>query len=286
MVDLLDERVFRRKLEANLLQKNRYLADILKEKEFGFSEIFEEYCGYRKKIERYVKDTSLFLYEASRKRRKILFEGAQGALLDLDHGTYPFVTSSNTVAGNACAGSGLGPTMMDSVIGVTKAYTTRVGEGPFPTELQDEVGQKIREKGGEYGATTGRPRRCGWLDAIVVNHAIRINGIRELAITKLDVLNDFDEIKICTAYRLAGRTIDQIPTNPERLAEAEPVYETLDGWNSDIRGVREFSTLPRKAQKYLRRIERLTRTKIGMVSTGSERNETIGVRSPFGKKSP
>ena len=281
MVDLLDPKTFREKLEANLAQKNPYLVEILKEKGFEFSEIFGEYAGYRKQLGRYVRDTALFLYEANRKRKRVLFEGAQGALLDLDHGTYPFVTASNTVAGNACAGSGIGPTTIDSVIGVAKAYTTRVGEGPFPTELQDEVGEKIREMGGEYGATTGRPRRCGWLDTVVLNHAIRVSGITGLTITKLDVLNDFDPIPICTAYRLAGKVIHHLPSNPGRLAEVEPVYEEMDGWKEDIRGIREFSALPGKARKYLRRIEKLTGTKVGMVSTGSERNETIGVRNPF-----
>ena len=281
MTDLLDEKAFRKKLEANLLQKNPYLTEVLEEKGFEFSEIFEEYSGYRKQLKRYVRDTSFFLYEASRKRKRILFEGAQGALLDVDHGTYPFVTASNTIAGNACGGSGIGPTMIDSVIGVAKAYTTRVGEGPFPTELQDEVGQKIREKGGEYGATTGRPRRCGWLDTVVLNHAIRVNGIRQLAITKLDVLNDFDPIRVCTGYRLAGKVIDRVPSNLDRLGEVEPVYEEVGGWKEDIRGIRALSDLPGKARQYLRRIEKITRTKIGMVSTGSERNETIGVRNPF-----
>jgi adenylosuccinate synthase len=286
MVDLLDEAAFRKKLEANLLQKNLYLVEVLKEKGFEFSEIFEEYSGYRKQLEKYVKDTAFFLYEASRKKRKILFEGAQGALLDLDHGTYPFVTASNTVASNACAGAGIGPTMIDSVIGVTKAYTTRVGEGPFPTELQDEVGQRLREKGEEYGATTGRPRRCGWLDAVVVNHAIRVNGIKGLTITKLDVLNEFDEIRICVGYRLGGKVVYQVPSNPDRLEEVKPIYEELEGWHTDIQGVRAFSELPKKAQRYLRRIEKLTRTPIVMVSTGSERNETIGVQNPFVKKNP
>ena len=281
MADLLDKKTFRKKLEVNLLQKNPYLTEVLEEKGFEFSEIFEEYSGYRKKLERYVKDTSFFLYEASRKRKRILFEGAQGALLDVDHGTYPFVTSSNTIAGNACGGSGIGPTMIDSVIGVAKAYTTRVGEGPFPTELQDEVGQRIREKGGEYGATTGRPRRCGWLDTVVLNHAIRVNGIRELAITKLDVLNDFDLIRVCTGYRLRGKVIDRVPLNLGRLSEVEPVYEEVGGWKENIRGIRSLSDLLGKARKYLRRIEKITRTKIAMVSTGSERNETIGVRNPF-----
>ncbi|MDO9350944.1 MAG: adenylosuccinate synthase, partial [Deltaproteobacteria bacterium] len=197
VVDLMDEEVFRKKLKANLLQKNAYLSEVLKEEGFELSEIFDEFLRFKKQLEKYVRNTSLILYDEIQKGKHILFEGAQGALLDLDHGTYPYVTASNTVAGNACAGSGIGPTMIDSVIGVAKAYTTRVGEGPFPTELKDQVGERIREKGGEYGATTGRPRRCGWFDAVVVNHAIRINGIQEVAITKLDVLNDFDKVKIC-----------------------------------------------------------------------------------------
>ena len=178
VVDLLDEKVFRRKLEENLIQKNLYLVQVLKEKGFEVSEILEEYLDFGKQLKKYVKDTSLVLYEEIKKGKHILFEGAQGALLDVDHGTYPYVTASNTVAGNACAGSGIGPTMIHSVIGVAKAYTTRVGEGPFPTELRDELGEKIRERGGEFGSTTGRPRRCGWFDAVVVNHSIRINGIR------------------------------------------------------------------------------------------------------------
>ena len=281
MIDLLDEKTFRKKLEANLVQKNAYLAEVLKEKGFEFSDIFEQYADYGKRLQRYVKDTSLFLYEASRKKRRILFEGAQGALLDLDHGTYPFVTASNTVAGNACAGSGIGPTMIDSVMGVAKAYTTRVGEGPFPTELKDETGERMRERGGEYGATTGRPRRCGWLDLVVVNHAIRVSGIKGLAITKLDVLSDFDPIRICTGYRQGGEIIQQVPSNPDRLAEAEPVYVEIDGWKEDIRGIRQVAALPRKAQQYIRRIEKLTQTGVVMVSTGSERNETLGVKNPF-----
>ena len=281
MIDLLDEKTFRKKLEANLVQKNAYLAEVLKEKGFELPEIFEQYAGYGKRLQRYVKDTSLFLYDASRKKRRILFEGAQGALLDLDHGTYPFVTASNTVAGNACAGSGIGPTMIDSVIGVAKAYTTRVGEGPFPTELKDETGERIRERGGEYGATTGRPRRCGWLDLVVVNHAIRVSGIKGLAITKLDVLSDFDPIRICTGYRQGGEIIQQVPSNPDRLAEAEPVYVEMDGWKAHIRGIRQVAALPRKAQQYIHRIEKLTQTEVIIVSTGSERSETLGVKNPF-----
>lgn len=285
MVDLLDEKVFQKKLEANLLQKNLYLVQILKEKRFEFSEIFDEYMCFKKQLEKYVKNTSLILHEEIQRGKHILFEGAQGALLDLDHGTYPYVTASNTVAGNACAGSGIGPTMINSVIGVAKAYATRVGEGPFPTELHDPLGEKIRERGGEYGSTTGRPRRCGWFDAVVVNHSIRINGIQGMVITKLDVLNDFDKIKVCVGYRLNGKVIRHVPSNLEMLKSAEPVYEDLDGWNKEIKETRKFSDLPANAKRYIRRIEELIDTKIVMISVGSERNETIEVRNPFLKKS-
>jgi adenylosuccinate synthase len=280
-VDLIDEKVFRKKLEENLIQKNIYLVQVLKEKSFEFSEIFDEYLLYKKELEKYVKDTLLVLHEDIRRGENILFEGAQGALLDVDHGTYPYVTASNTVAGNACAGSGIGPTMINSVIGVAKAYTTRVGEGPFPTELRDQLGEKIREMGGEYGATTGRPRRCGWFDAVVVNHSIRINGIREIAITKLDVLNNFEKIKVCVGYRLNGKVIHHVPSNLEMLQSSEPVYEEVNGWNTEIKGARNFSDLPYHAQRYIRRIEELINTKITMISVGPERNETIEVKDPF-----
>jgi adenylosuccinate synthase len=281
VVDLLDEKVFRGKLEHNLTQKNIYLEQILKEKPFDSSEILDEYNGYKTQLQRYVGNASIFLQETIQKGKHVLFEGAQGALLDLDHGTYPYVTSSNTVAGNACAGSGIGPTMIGSVVGVAKAYTTRVGEGPFPTELKDEVGEKIRERGGEYGATTGRPRRCGWFDAVVVNHAIRINGVQGVTITKLDVLNDFDELKICTGYRIHGKIHHYLPSNLEMLKSAEPIYEALEGWKTEIRGMRKISDLPPNAKRYLRRIEELIRTKIIMVSVGEERNETIVIKHPF-----
>jgi len=283
VVDLMDEEVFRKKLKSNLLQKNAYLSEVLKEEGFELSEIFDEFLRFKKQLEKYVRNTSLILYDEIQKGKHILFEGAQGALLDVDHGTYPYVTASNTVAGNACAGSGIGPTMIDSVIGVAKAYTTRVGEGPFPTELKDEVGERIREKGGEYGATTGRPRRCGWFDAVVVNHAIRINGIREVAITKLDVLNDFDEVKICVGYRVSGKVIHHVPSHLDLLEGSEPIYEELDGWRREVKGAKKISELPVQAQRYLKRIEELTHVKIAMVSVGSERNETIEIKNPFSK---
>jgi adenylosuccinate synthase len=283
VVDLLDEAVFRRKLEDNLAQKNIYLEQILKEKPFDFSEIFAEYKGYKTQLEKYVGNASIFLQETIQKGKPVLFEGAQGALLDLDHGTYPYVTSSNTVAGNACAGSGIGPTMISSVVGVAKAYTTRVGEGPFPTELKNEIGEKIRERGAEYGATTGRPRRCGWFDAVVVNHSIRINGVRGITITKLDVLNDFDELKLCTGYRIDGKAYYHFPSNLEMLKSAQPIYETLEGWKTEIGGIRKILDLPRNAKRYLRRIEELIGAKIIMVSVGEERNETIVIKHPFAK---
>ena len=281
MVDLVDEEVFRRKLEATLVQKNMYLTQILKEDPFEFSKIFEEFLQYKKRLEKYVRDTSKAIYEEIQGKKNVVFEGAQGALLDLDHGTYPYVTSSNTVAGNACVGSGVGPTMIDSVMGVAKAYTTRVGEGPFPTELFDQLGERIRVTGGEYGATTGRPRRVGWFDANIVRHSVRMSDIRKMTITKLDVLHGFDKIKVCVAYRLNGKIIDTVPSNLDLLNRCEPVYEELDGWKTEIKEGKGLSDLPRNAQRYVRRIEELIGTKIDMVSVGSERNETLGVRNPF-----
>jgi adenylosuccinate synthase len=281
MVDLVDEEVFRRKLEATLVQKNIYLTQILKEEPFEFSKIFEEFLQYKEKLERYVGNTSLAIYEAIQKGKNVVFEGAQGALLDLDHGTYPYVTSSNTVAGNACVGSGVGPTMIDSVMGVAKAYTTRVGEGPFPTELFDQVGDNIRASGGEYGSTTGRPRRVGWFDANVVRHSVRMSDIRKMTITKLDVLSGFEKIKVCVGYRLNGKVIDTVPSNLDVLNRCEPVYEELDGWKTEVKAGKDLSGLPQNAQRYLRRLGELVGAKIDMVSVGSERNETLGVRNPF-----
>ena len=281
MGDLVDEKIFRRKLEETLVQKNIYLTQVLKEEPFEFSKIFEEFLQYKKKLERYVRDASLAIYEEIKKKKKVVFEGAQGGLLDLDHGTYPYVTSSNTVAGNACVGSGIGPTMIDSVMGVAKAYTTRVGEGPFPTELFDQVAEKIRATGGEYGATTGRPRRVGWFDANIVRHSVRMSDIRKITITKLDVLSSFEKIKICVGYRLNGKVIETVPSNLDLLNRCKPVYEELDGWKTEINGGKDLSDLPRNAQRYLRRLEKLIGAKIEMVSVGSERNETLGVRNPF-----
>jgi adenylosuccinate synthase len=281
MGDLIDEKAFRKKLEANLAQKNSYLVQVLKEEGFEFGKIHEEFVQFRDQLGKYVRDTSRIIHEDIQKGKHILFEGAQGALLDVDHGTYPYVTASNTVAANACVGSGIGPTLIDSVVGIAKAYTTRVGEGPFPTELHDALGEKIRQKGQEFGATTGRPRRCGWFDAVVVKHAVRVNGIQGMVITKMDVLNDLDKIKVCVGYRLNGKMIDYVPSNVETFQSVEAVYEELDGWKAEIKGAKNRSDLPANAQRYLRRIEELIGTKIVMVSVGSERNETLGVQNPF-----
>jgi adenylosuccinate synthase len=281
MGDLIDEKIFRKKLEANLTQKNSYLVQVLKEEGFEFKKIHDEFVQFRNQLGKYVRDTSRVIHGEIQKGKHILFEGAQGALLDVDHGTYPYVTASNTVAGNACVGSGIGPTLIDSVVGIAKAYTTRVGEGPFPTELHDALGEKIRQKGQEFGATTGRPRRCGWFDAVVVKHAVRVNGIQGIVITKMDVLNDLDKIKVCVGYRLNGKMIDYVPSNVEIFQSVEAVYEELEGWKTEIKGTKSLLDLPANAQRYLRRVEELIGTKIVMVSVGSERNETLGVQNPF-----
>jgi adenylosuccinate synthase len=283
LVDLMDEDLFREKLEANLLQKNTYLVEVLKEEPFRFSEIYESYLRFRESLEKYIKDTTTILHQAIKQGKHILFEGAQGTLLDLDHGTYPYVTASNTVAGNVCAGAGIPPTRIDTILGVAKAYTTRVGEGPFPTELKDEVGERIRQRGGEYGATTGRPRRCGWFDAVVVNHSVRINGIREVALTKMDVLNDFEKIKICVGYQIDGKVLRQVPSNLRVWQSVKPIYEEIEGWKGEIRGAKQYRDLPLNARRYIKRIEELIQAKITMISVGSEREETIVLKNPFGK---
>ena len=222
----------------------------------------------------------MFLAKAAQNGKNLLFEGAQGTMLDVDHGTYPFVTSSNTIAGSACCGSGIGPTHIHSVIGITKAYTTRVGNGPFPTELTDEMGERIRNVGGEYGATTGRPRRCGWFDAVQMKKAHQLNGFTSLAITKLDVLDSFPKMRICTSYTLNGETIDTFPGNIDECAAVTPVYEEMDGWNCSTSAAREFSDLPEKAQRYLERLSQLVGVPMSLVSVGPERDQTI-VNSDF-----
>jgi adenylosuccinate synthase len=221
------------------------------------------------------------LDEARRGGKRILFEGAQGAMLDVDHGTYPFVTSSNTVAGQAAAGSGIGPSAVGYVLGITKAYTTRVGSGPFPTELTDAIGQRLGERGREFGTVTGRKRRCGWFDAVMVRQAIKVGGITGIALTKLDVLDGFDELKVCTAYRRGGETLHQLPPGATAQAALEPVYENFEGWAESTRGARSWADLPATSIKYIRRIEELIEAPVALLSTSPERDDTILVRDPF-----
>jgi len=282
IIDLFDEEAFREKLEENLVQKNFYLTQMLGESPLDGAQILSDYMGFREKLGKYVADTSVVIHEEMKKGKNLLFEGAQGCLLDVDHGTYPYVTSSSTVAGNACSGSGVGPTHINAVIGVSKAYTTRVGGGPFPTEIKDALGEEIRQRGGEYGATTGRPRRCGWFDAVIVKHAVRVNGLSGIALTKLDILDTLGKIKMCTGYRRNGKTLDQVPSSIGVWEDVEPVYEELDGWQEDTRGTKRFSDLPINAQRYIRRFEEIVETEVILISVGSERDETIFLKNPFG----
>ena len=281
VIDLAEEEVFRRKLEETLAQKNYYLIHVLQDSGLELEPLYQQYMRYGERLRTYITNTSLFLAQQIKEGKRILFEGAQGSLLDVDHGTYPYVTSSSTVAGNACAGAGIGPTQVGFVLGITKAYTTRVGGGPFPTELTDDIGALLRERGGEYGATTGRPRRCGWFDAVVVRHAIRVNGLGGLAITKLDTLTGLKTIKVCTAYRLGKEQITEFPASVDQVARCQPLYEECAGWTEDISGVREFSQLPPAARRYLERIEQLTQTPIHIVSVGAQRDQTIIRQNPL-----
>lgn len=248
---------------------------------FTVDEVLASYGPAADKLRRHVKDVSLYLSTKIKEGAQILFEGAQGTLLDVDHGTYPFVTSSNTVAGNAAVGSGVGPTVIDAVVGIAKAYTTRVGAGPFPTELEDETGDRLRKAGGEFGATTGRPRRCGWLDAVVLRYAARVNGLWGITLTKMDVLTGFDEVKIAVAYEIDGERVEEFPRDGETLARAKPIYETLPGWNESLSDCRTWEDLPETARAYVERIEALSEVPVAAVSIGPDRVETIIRRSPF-----
>jgi adenylosuccinate synthase len=281
LVDLADETVFRDKLEHNLGEKNDIFRKLYGLPEFSFREIFDAYLRYAERLLPHMADTSLFLEKAVASGRKVLFEGAQGAMLDVDHGTYPFVTSSSPTSGGICTGLGIGPSKVGSVLGVVKAYTTRVGEGPFPTELACESGTRLRDGGSEYGATTGRPRRCGWFDAVVARYARRINGIDSLALTKLDVLDDFDEIRICTGYRLDGEPVDEFPASFAAQHRVTPEYTTFPGWKSPIGDAREIGDLPAEARAYIEAIEKLTGMPVALVSVGAERSRTISVRPVF-----
>ena len=279
--DLVHADVFSELLRANLELKNFLLKHYYNAGEIDFSSTLDEYLSYGERIRPYLIDTSLFLNEEIQRGAKVLFEGAQGALLDIDHGTYPFVTSSNTTAGGLCTGSGVSPTRISGVIGVAKAYITRVGGGPFPTELFDDMGQKIRDRGWEYGSTTGRPRRCGWFDAPVLRYAHRLNALSGIALTKLDVLSGLPLVRICTAYEIDGARREEIPLTLSELERAVPVYEQMEGWKEDLSDAREFGDLPKAAQKYVRRLEEVSGVEITLVSVGADRNQTIVRKNPF-----
>ena len=274
--DLMDKDVFAKKLKLQVDAKNKLVQGVYgKEAMFDFETIYNEYLGYAEKIRNHVADTSVIVYDAIKAGKKVLFEGAQGTLLDLDLGTYPFVTSSHPISGGFAVGAGVGPNMIKDVVGIVKAYTTRVGEGPFVTELFDETGDRIRTQGHEFGTVTGRARRCGWFDAVIVKYAARVNGLTSISFMLLDVLTGFDKIKICTAYKMGDKIINNFPASLEDLAKCEPVYEELDGWHEDITKVENFDDLPENAKKYVARIEELIDVNIDLVSVGPNRTQTI-----------
>ncbi|MFD1170563.1 adenylosuccinate synthase [Oceanobacillus caeni] len=281
IVDLLDKGVFREKLKQNLEEKNRLFEKIYEVKPMKVEDILDEYYEYGQKMAPYVCDTSVVLNNALNKGRRVLFEGAQGVMLDIDQGTYPFVTSSNPIAGGVTIGSGVGPSKINHVVGVSKAYTTRVGDGPFPTELHDEIGNQIREVGREYGTTTGRARRVGWFDSVVVRHAQRVSGITDLSLNSIDVLTGIETLKICVAYRYRGEIINEFPASLNVLAECEPVYEEMPGWKEDITGVRSLDELPANARHYIERISQLTEIPLSIFSVGPDRTQTNVVRSVY-----
>ncbi|MEI0478610.1 adenylosuccinate synthase [Brachyspira pulli] len=279
--DLMDKDEFARKLKFNVELKNKLLKKLYNHEEINYEELLEEYLGYAERLKPYVADTAQILNDAIKSKKNILFEGAQATMLDLDHGTYPFVTSSYPSAAGACSGSGVGPRKIDHVIGVVKAYSTRVGEGPFPSELFDDIGQFIRDKGGEYGTVTGRPRRCGWLDACVLRYASYINGLDSIAITRLDILDELDKIKICVGYKYNNEILTWYPANLNILSKVEPVYEEFEGWKTDTSSIREYDKLPENAKKYLKRLSELVDTEISIVSVGAGRDQTIILKNIF-----
>ncbi len=274
IADLLDRETFSHKLAENLQLKNRLFEKMYDAEGFGFEEIFNEYYEYGQQIKQYVCDTSVVLNDAIDAGKNVLFEGAQGVMLDIDHGTYPFVTSSNPSAGGVAVGVGVGPSKIHHVVGVCKAYTSRVGDGPFPTELFDEVGHQIREVGKEYGTTTGRPRRIGWFDAVVVRHAVRVSGLTDLSLNSIDVLSGLDTVKICTAYELNGEIINECPANLSLMAQCKPIYEELPGWSEDITGCRTLEELPENARNYVKRVSEVIGTPITTFSVGPDRDQT------------
>ena len=281
IVDLMNKEVFAKKLKFNVELKNKLLKKLYNHDGINYEELLKEYLEYAERLRPYVADTTTILNKAIKEKKNILFEGAQATMLDLDHGTYPFVTSSYPAAGGACTGSGVGPRKIDNVIGVVKAYSTRVGEGPFPSELFDDVGQFIRDKGGEYGTVTGRARRCGWLDACVIKYASYVNGLDSVAITRLDILDELDKLKICVAYKYNGEILEDYPADLDILSKSEPVYEEFDGWKTSTANIREYDKLPENAKKYLKRLSEVIDTEISIVSVGAGRDETIIIKDIF-----
>jgi len=279
--DLIDPDALSHRLKDVLSDRNLYITKVLGREPLDFEEILEQYSLYGKELREFTCDAAKLLNDSITKGKNILFEGAQGALLDIDFGTYPYVTSSSASSGGACTGTGVSPTRIDSVLGIAKAYTTRVGEGPFPSEISGETGEQLRVLGDEYGATTGRPRRCGWFDTFAIKYASMINGISHIALTKLDVLSGFEKIKICTAYRYRGEVLSDFPSNSHKLSECEPVFEELEGWNKDISGVRDVSELPPRARDYLDTIEASTGVPLYAVSLGASREKILFLNEIF-----
>jgi adenylosuccinate synthase len=275
MVDLLDKEEFERLLTRNLTEVNALFTQYYHTEGYDFNAMYTEYLGYAEQLRAFVIDSSLLVNKAMKDGQNVLFEGAQGTLLDIDLGTYPFVTSSYPTSGGACVGTGVGPTRINSVIGVAKAYTTRVGEGPFPTELFDDMGKTIQQIGMEFGTTTGRARRCGWLDAVILKYAVRINGIDQLALTKMDVLDTLPTIKICVGYEYQGQVLEEFPLSLKALAECKPVYEELPGWETSLKDMDTYEQLPENAKRYIARIEELCGARVSIVAVGPKRNETI-----------
>ena len=284
MGDLLNPQLFRRKLEENVAEMNTFLQRLYQMEGFQVEKIFQQYRGYADRLKDHIADTTMLLSTAIDRGKCVLFEGAQGTQLDVDCGTYPYVTSSSAAAGGACTGTGVGPTKIDGVLGIAKAYSTRVGGGPFPTELLDNVGCGLQERGKEFGATTGRARRCGWFDGVAVRYATRVNGLTSLAVTKLDVLDGCKEIKLCTAYRYGGRLYKDMPADLQVLTDCEPVYETFKGWAAPTTGITSYKKLPPQAKRYLARIEELAACPVDIISTGSKRDETILLNNPMAPK--
>ncbi|PKY70522.1 adenylosuccinate synthase [Brevibacterium ravenspurgense] len=273
--DLFDESILRQKIEGSLRQKNELLVKVYNRRDVTVDEIMEYFAQYRDRIAPMVAETELLLNKALDEGKVVVMEGGQATMLDVDHGTYPFVTSSNPTAGGACVGSGVGPTRINRVVGIVKAYTTRVGAGPFPTELFDDMGEYLQKQGGEFGVNTGRPRRCGWFDSVIARYASRVNGFTDYVLTKLDVLDDLDEIPVCVAYDVDGERFDEMPMSQSDFHHAKPIYETFPGWKEDISGCRTFDDLPKNAQDYVLALERMSGCRISVIGVGPDREQSI-----------